>query len=92
MNKKADDLEQLSQNNLAKYTANEFRLTILHYGLWFSEIVHQQGLEAAIQMEEKVFNLISAIAVKRLSRTLGFKAVDGLPSVLTECQGKSCLI
>lgn len=80
MDKKKDGVDQLNQEELAKFVANEFRLTMLHYGLWFNEVVHQLGLSEALKMEEKVFNTISSIAVKRLSRTMGFEAADGLPT------------
>jgi hypothetical protein len=74
-----NSLEKLGQVELAHYAIDVLRQTILHYGIWFSEVVHQLGLEEAIRLEEEVSASFSPIAINRLSKTLGFKTENGLP-------------
>ncbi len=82
MGNKIHSLEQLSQGELARFLVNAFRLTMLHYGIWFNEVQHQLGLEEAIRTEEEVAASIFPIAIKRLSKAAGFGIADGLPPSL----------
>ena len=74
-----NSLEKLSQIELAHYAVDVLRRIILHYGIWFSEVTHQLGLEEAIRLEEKVAASFFPIAINRLSKTLDFQTEDGLP-------------
>src|SRR5512136_1172846 len=74
-----DSLERLGQVELARYAIDALRRTMLHYGIWFNEVVHQLGLEEAIRLEEKAFSSFLPLAVNRLSKTMGFETEDGLP-------------
>ena len=74
-----NSLEKLSQSELAHYAIDVLRRIMLHYGIWFNEVVHQVGLEEAIRLEEEVSASFSPIAINRLSKTLGFKNENGLP-------------
>jgi len=74
-----NSLEKLGQIELAHYAIDALRRIILHYGIWFNEVVHQLGLEEAIRLEEEVSASFSPIAMNRLSRTLGFQTENGLP-------------
>jgi len=74
-----NSLEKLSQIELAHYAIDVLRRIILHYGIWFTEVSHQLGLEEAIRLEEEVSASFSPIAINRLSKTLGFQTENGLP-------------
>lgn len=74
-----NSLEKLSQIELAHYAIDVLRRIILHYGIWFNEVIHQLGLEEAIRLEEEVSASFSPIAINRLSKTLGFQTENGLP-------------
>ncbi len=75
----ASSLEELDQIALARYAVDVLRRTILHYGIWFNEIVHQLGLEEAIRIEEEVSASIFPTAMNRLARTIGFQTEKDLP-------------
>lgn len=45
----------------------QIRLMSVHYGLWFSETVHQFGLDAALQAESRAGDLTRDMVLKRLS-------------------------
>jgi hypothetical protein len=74
-----NSLEKLSQMELAHYAVDVLRRIILHYGIWFSEVTHQLGLEEAIRLEGKVSTSFFPIAVNRVSKTLGVQTEGGLP-------------
>jgi hypothetical protein len=74
-----NSLEELGQIELAHYALDVLRRVILHYGIWFSEVTHQLGLQEAIRLEGKVAASFFPIAINRVSRTLGVQTEDGLP-------------
>lgn len=82
----ADSLEDLDQVQLARYAVNVMRRTMLHYGIWFNEVVHQLGLEEAIRIEEEVSASIFPLATNRLARTLAFETENGVPRWLINMQ------
>jgi hypothetical protein len=74
-----DSLQRLDQTELAQYVICALRRIMLHYGIWFNEVVHQLGLEEAIRLEEEVSASFFPIATKRLSKSLGLKTDNSLP-------------
>ena len=74
-----NSLEKLSNIELAHYAIDVLRRIMLHYGIWFNEVVHQLGLEEAIRLEEEVSASFFPIAINRLSKTLGFQTEHSLP-------------
>jgi len=72
-------LEGLSQIELARYAVDVLRRIVLHYGIWFNEVVHQLGLKEAIRLEGQVSTSFFPIAINRLSKTVGFQTENGLP-------------
>jgi hypothetical protein len=75
----ADSLDELNQIELARYAVGALRRIVLHYGIWFNEVVHQLGLQEAIRLEEEVSASFFPIAINRLSKTIGFRTENGLP-------------
>jgi len=74
-----NSLQELSQSKLARYAVDALRRIVLHYGIWFSEVSHQLGLEEAIRLEDEVSTSFFPIAMNRLAKALGFQTEDGLP-------------
>jgi hypothetical protein len=79
-----NELEKLSRVELAGLALDFFRRSALHYGMWFNEVQHQLGLEAALQTESEVFPQFFPVALRRLSEVLGFGVEDGLPEALSK--------
>lgn len=75
----ANSLEDLHQIDLARFALDAFRRTILHYGIWFSEVVHQLGLEEAIRIEEQVSRSVLPVMMSRLSKTISFQTRNDIP-------------
>jgi len=55
---------------------------IIHHGLWFAEVRHQMGLEKAMSALGKCFEASLKVQMKRLSETLKFDLVDGMPRAI----------
>ena len=75
----AYELEELNQDELARFVIQVFRRAILHYGMWFNEVHHQLGLEEAMRTEEEVSASIFPTITKHLSKVLDFNTKNGLP-------------
>jgi len=82
----AYELEELNQNELARFVIQVFRRAILHYGMWFNEVHHQLGLEEAMHTEEEVAASIFPTITKRLSKVLDFNTQNGLPAWLVNME------
>ncbi len=77
-------IEELSRDELLKLVPNLFHRIIVHYGMWFSEVRHQMGMEKALEVMGTAFDRSMAIQMKRLGQTLGFDLTDGLPDQLVQ--------
>jgi hypothetical protein len=58
--------------------------TILHYGLWFTEVRHQMGTDLALDTLSAASRKSIGIQLNRLSRLLGFEMRDGVPAALAD--------
>ena len=76
---KHDELENLSQLELAKLAIDFLRRSVLHYGLWFNEAQHQLGLDEALKTEAEVFAKYYPVAIKRLAGIIGFQVDNDIP-------------
>lgn len=59
---------------------------VVHYGLWFTEVRHQMGMDKALEVLEKATGKSVSIGLKRFSDVLGFELEDGLPKALLEME------
>ncbi len=83
MDEKADSLEDMSSEELARYALNLFHRIMMHYAFWFTEVRHQLGMERALEVMEAASARSFNIQMKRLSKTLGFEmAAEDLPAPL----------
>lgn len=78
---RADDL---SRDQLVRLILDVIHRSILHYGLWFTEVRHQMGTARALKVLQTAYERSLDIQLNRLSKVLGFKLQDGLPKPLLE--------
>ncbi len=64
------------QELLVLHILDAIRRTVVHYGLWFSESVHQFGLDAALAMEREAGDRLLALTLGRLCRVLDIPLRD----------------
>ncbi|MGM0453637.1 MAG: DUF6125 family protein [Thermodesulfobacteriota bacterium] len=79
-----EKVDDLSQEDLARYVLSMAQRMILHYALWFTEIRHQMGLERAMDAMESATEKDFQIQMKRLSKVLGFDMKNELPAALAD--------
>lgn len=66
----ASRIADLSQADLARFVPTVIRRIALHNGIWFNEVVHQLGLEQAIEIEEEVASTLEPIVTRRIGAAL----------------------
>ena len=77
------ELDRLNNTELTDLALDFFHRSVLHYGIWFSEVNHQLGLQEALQTEEEVFDRYFPLMFKRLAKVLGFETDRDLPAALS---------
>ncbi|HOJ52103.1 MAG TPA: DUF6125 family protein [Syntrophales bacterium] len=67
---KGNSVEGLNEEDLARFVLDVLHRAIIHHGLWFSEVIHQLGLEEALQILEKVKERSIPLQAERLRKAL----------------------
>lgn len=86
MTQDAKNAGELDHRDTARYIVELFHRTIMHHGLWYSEVKHQLGTEKALELLGKASEKSLAIQLKHLGDLLGFSLEDGVPSFLLEME------
>jgi hypothetical protein len=84
-------IEDLSQEDLSRLLLDMFHRIVVHYGLWFTEVRHQMGLDAALKALDAASKRSVEIQLKRLSRQLGFQMQNGVPEPLLKMSKDSLI-
>lgn len=77
-----DNPRKLESPKIAEVVIDFLRRSLLHYGMWFSEIDHQLGLDEAIRIESEVFDRYVPLMLRRISDVIGFEVIDDIPAFL----------
>jgi hypothetical protein len=76
--------EDLPREELGVWVMDAIRRAIVHYGMWYAEVAHQLGAEAANKLEGRAAERGMKIMIERLGKVLGFETKDGMPKALSE--------
>jgi hypothetical protein len=76
--------ENLGKDQLVRLILDVVHRSILHYGLWFTEVRHQMGTARALGVLQAAYERSLDIQLNRLSKVLGFELENGLPKALLE--------
>ncbi len=79
MTKKADNPEELDQDELVRFVMDMFHRTAVHYGIWFREVEHQMGMQKALQVMQEAYSGNMGVQMKRLSKEFDFELENGMP-------------
>ncbi len=85
MNKGMENAEQpedLNQEDLVRFIMDLFHRSMVHYGLWFNEAIHQFGMERALDAMRTASERSYKIQIERLAQVFGFELENGLPKAL----------
>lgn len=77
-------IDTMDQEEMARFAMDIIHRTIVHYGLWFTEIRHQMGMDRALEALDTASQRGIGIQLKRLSKLLGFELIDGVPKPLLD--------
>lgn len=77
-----DNIEGLSEAELAGYVLEAARRTIVHYGVWFHKVVERFGIETAADLEAKAGDGLIEILGRRLSKVFGLASDRGMQGAL----------
>ncbi len=80
--------EDLSNEKKVEFIFDMFHRIVAHYGLWFTEVKHQMGMEKALDSVTNVFERSFGIQMKRMSKVLGFELENGYPKALLDKSGE----
>ena len=84
-------VEDLSSEELSRLIMEMFHRIIVHHGLWFTEVRHQMGGEAALKALFDASERSLGIQLKRFSKHFGFQIQNGVPEPLLKMSKDSLL-
>lgn len=80
----AQSASALNQRDTARFIMDLLHRTIIHHGLWFSEVKHQMGMEKALEVLQSASQKSIEIQMTHLGKLLGFEMDGGVPVPLLE--------
>ncbi|MBU8849791.1 MAG: cytosolic protein [Desulfobacterales bacterium] len=86
MEENSYDPLSLDKNSKVRLIVDMLTRIVVHYGLWFTEVRHQMGMEKALEVLDKATEKSVSIGLKRFSKVLDFELEDGLPKALLEME------
>lgn len=79
-----EQLQDLSQEDLARYIMDMSHRMAVHHTLWLREAEHQLGMKRALDMFEEVYEKSTRIEMERMGKVLGFEVNEGIPQPLLD--------
>ena len=86
-----DAVEDLNHEDTARLVLDMLHRIIIHYGIWFTEIKHQMGMERALEAMKTASEKSFGIQMKRLSKILDFQMKDDIPEFMLKMSKESLL-
>lgn len=86
-----DAVEDLNHEDTARLVLDMLHRIIIHYGIWFTEIKHQMGMERALEAMKSASEKSFSIQMKRLSKILDFQMKDDIPEFMLKMSKESLL-
>ncbi|MFO7709887.1 MAG: DUF6125 family protein [Desulfobacterales bacterium] len=77
-------IDDLDHAELVRFILDIIHRSVLHYGLWFTEVRHQMGTARALGVLKTAYERSLEIQMNRLSKVFGFELEGGLPKALLE--------
>jgi hypothetical protein len=83
--------EDLSPETMAGLVLDMLHRSMVHYTLWFTEAVHQFGMERALELMQAARQKSYRVQMERFAKVLGFELKDGIPKVLLDMPREALL-
>jgi Family of unknown function (DUF6125) len=76
------EITELSRDELLGLAGIFLGDVLSHYGMWFTETVHSQGVEKAVELEHRVLLNYFPLVLRRLAPHFGIEIKGDIPSTL----------
>ncbi len=86
------DFTELPREELLRLVGTFFGYLLVHYGMWFTEVVHHHGSDTAVKLESEVLPQYFPLAAKRLAPHLGIEMEGSVPRVLASKSREELLL
>ncbi|MCG8566408.1 MAG: DUF6125 family protein [Desulfobacterales bacterium] len=86
---KPQDFRSLVNEDKAKLVMDLAFRSMVHYGLWFTEVRHQMGMDKGLEALDQATERGMGIAMKRLGQVLGFDVENGIPKPLLDLDSQT---
>jgi hypothetical protein len=73
-------IESMTTEELSRFVVDLFHRIAVHHGLWFTEIIHQMGMEKALEAMDRAYSRSYDVQMKRLGRFFNFEVENGVPA------------
>ncbi len=74
------EVTQLSKEELLSLMGVYLNETFIHYGMWFTETARRNGVESALELENRVIGPYAKAVIKRLAYHLGIEIKNDIPA------------
>lgn len=74
-------IEDLSKKELLEFLADASKNWLTHDGLWFRAVEDKYGLEVAMELDKKAWEIFTVIEAKRIMKRLGLEPGGGIPAL-----------
>jgi hypothetical protein len=75
-------LDTLDEEKMARFIIDMMHRAIVHHTLWFSELIHQIGLEKALRVMQSAFQRGTGIQIRRLAEFFGIELENSIPKAM----------
>ena len=86
------EMTDLTRDELLKMVGVFAGDLFVHYGMWFTETVHNQGIEKAVELENRVLKNYFPLAAQRLAHHFGVEMDGNIPRVLASKSREELLL
>jgi hypothetical protein len=91
-NRKPIDITELPKEDLLHMVGIFLGDVLVHYGMWFTESVHEVGPEQALEFDSRILPRYAASVLQRFAPHFGIELENGIPRVLAEKSREELLL
>jgi len=89
MSKETYHHSELNHEETARFIIDLFHRTMIHHALWLNEVIHQLGMEKALEILHTATKRSYDLQMRHLASVLGFEVKDGIPAPLLDMEEAS---
>ena len=83
------EIKDLSRQDILDLLADASKNWLAHDGLWFRAVEHKYGIEAAMELDRKVWKKFTVIEAQRIMKRFGIKPGGGISALIQALKDES---